>query len=197
MIDLTKFCAQKNDIRKYLQAPWVHKGFTYAANNHLVVRIATPGSEEVIFDHEVAEGAVCRFERAHADGFHLLPAFTIADKCSICGGAGECRHVDCQACEGEGSFNHFGVTYNCRSCDGDGTIPDHDPEYKDGDFLRCGHCRGTGYESKTVEINDAGFQSYYLAWIKELPGLQIATDGPHNAMHFKFDGGSGFLMPMC
>lgn len=195
-MELQKFCARDDDPRSYLKAPWTHKGFTYATNGHIVVRVPAPNGVDAVFDHKVAESARCMFDKARADGFGPLPEFKMADPCRVCDGAGKYKQVECHVCDGEGEFIHHHEMYECQTCDGHGMLPDHDGEYKDSKLMDCVFCYGKGYQSKHIAVNDAGFQSYYLGWIKDLPGLQITTSGPDQAMHFKFDGGSGLLMPM-
>lgn len=196
MLDLTKFCSRDDDPRPHLKLPWKHKGFEYASNGHIMVRVPAPDAVDTICEHKIAESAVGMFARARLDGFGPLPDFAMADPCRVCDGAGRYKQVECEACKGEGEFMHFEEMYDCQTCEGHGMLPDHNDEYKDSKLMDCVFCRGMGYKSKHIAVNDAGFQAYYLSWIQTLPGLQVTTNGAEQAMHFKFEGGAGLLMPM-
>jgi hypothetical protein len=198
-VDLQRFCSRDDDLREYLRKPWAHKGYLYASNGHICVRIPAPDQAAAVFPHKVAESAAGLFDREHG-GHAPLPAFDPAKSCDLCGGTGRTRRAKCPECDGEGEFSHGTHWYDCRECDSEGVVDASDGE---GEPCDCGACDGLGARQTFARLAPGiGYDARYLAWIKALPGAMFVigssvdnTSGTRPA-HFIFDGGEGVLMPM-
>lgn len=183
MIDLKPFCAV-NDIRTYLNAPFVVDGQTVATNGQIMIRVqgVDPAANQ---DAPIAQNVRTLFEKAYTD-FVPLPTLPKAQKCRVCKGAGFIEDADCKDCNGNGEFMHGVHEYECKNCDGMGTVG----------RVQCwdSECDG-GFVRKAVQIGDATFSVRYLRLIAALPNARICTDGPHGTAAFVFDGGEGRVMP--
>jgi hypothetical protein len=194
-VDLQRFC-WANDYRKYLRQPWAHKGWMYASNGHILVRVPSPEHAETVFAEKVAESAVGMLADSGEREYAPLPAFTLGPVCECCKGVGTVKQSKCPDCDGEGEFDHGEYTYHCKECDGEGWIDD-----PAGEERECDACYGFGTESKRIDFGGIGYQARYLRLIKDLPGLVFspgtrADETTIKAAHFTFDGGEGLLMPM-
>ncbi len=196
-IDLQRFCANEHDLRSYLHKPWAHKGYTYASNGHICIRVPAPDQAETVFPHKVGDAAASIFERPAGAEYAPLPEFAPAPDCGTCEGRGKVKMEPCADCDGDGYFEHGHHEYHCKECDGEGSI------YGVGDMQDCPDCCGSGRQARFVRfIPGVGYDSRYLAWIAALPGAKFAIGaaakyGEHQgAGRFTFDGGEGVLMPM-
>jgi hypothetical protein len=197
-IDLQRFCAGESDLRFYLRAPIAHKGFRYATNGHICVRVAAPEEAETVSEHKVAESASALFDRATNTDYAPLPAFDAAPECTQCDGVGKVKFTMCPDCDGDGFFDHGSHEYQCKECDGEGAL------YGEGELCECPKCLGTGKRRHFVRMAPGvGYDARYLEWIKALPGVRFAigtsaTGDPKPLPgHFIFDGGEGVLMGMA
>lgn len=87
------------------------------------------------------------------------------------------KMVDCEDCQGGEKAPH-----NCPYCS-----------------CECKSCdNGKQFEESAIKIGSKTAQARYLFLIKQLPNYFIAPDATPKgeAIHFKFDGGYGLLMPM-
>lgn len=114
------------------------------------------------------------------------------------------REVDCDFCEGQGR------NFECPECDGKGIVwllnnysryPDIDCNSCDGSGVIkfCEECDGTGKGSrqkKPMNFNGVTFDQRYLALLSELPNCEIGLISKTATTPFRFDGGSGSIMPM-
>lgn len=195
-IDLQRFCAISDDDRAYLNAPWPHKGWMYASNGHIIVRVPAPDHAATVAAHDIAERAAGIFAKCEAEGHAPLPLrLDLGQKCTVCRGTGHVYTVACKECEG-GEFEHGSHTYTCQECDGTGRA---ESTRAAGEKTTCNGCRGKGYFGYTrVPVGDkgAGYDAVYLSWIRALPNALFAPGEAEKAAHFKFDGGEGCLMPM-
>lgn len=195
MIDLDVFCARSYDLRKYLQRPWVHKGYTYACNGHVLVRVPCPKQldADATEDNPLADKAVDLIAQTGKAAYIPLPAFPAPKRCLGCGGDGRRLMVKCEDCGGDGYFEHGRYEYECKECDGDGFLDAAEGE--DGAAMQdCPECGGIGFHHSGAPIGDSHFSTVYLRMLSDLPGLLICTNGDKGA-HFTFDGGDGVLMP--
>jgi hypothetical protein len=194
-MDLKRFCANKSDPRAYLREPWAHKGYVYATNGHIVVRVPAPDQAEAIAEHKAAATAEGLFATFPAIEAQPLPPFTLGEECFFCAGTGEAYSVDCPDCDGEGEFIHGAHDYECKECEGGGFV---DAEKIPENKTVCHACYGRGYKAHRAPVGPmgAGFDASYLSWIAALPGVLFAARGPAESGRFTFDGGEGLLMPM-
>lgn len=190
-MDLQKFC--DNDSLRNLDHPFLWNGFIYASNGHIAVRVPDDPTiqcgDESIFAQRLEELFEQTFASCAEEGFKdfsiILPPL---GKCGACGGKG--KLAPCPECDGEGSFRHGSHTYECEECDGTGRV--------EGDIVACETCDGTGdgYDEPVI-YESTGFNHRYLEWLLELPGIQLCIgDNPGSVAAFRFNGGSGVLMPM-
>lgn len=107
-IDLQPFCGNDECRHPYLMRPFTRRGYTYATNGHILVRVPPrseiPDSEKDFRVERPFDGIECAI-------FTPLPAFVVPKPdgdCEMCDGRGfEHSCPDCQctcwACEGSGS----------------------------------------------------------------------------------------------
>mgnify|MGYP003480223639 CR=1 FL=1 len=93
MIDLTKFCANKTEVREYLQAPFQLGECVYATNGHLAVRIPRDEAPHITEHPSAPKSAQKLFDDTFAlEGeFAALPApdsLPANRTCTDCGGTG-------------------------------------------------------------------------------------------------------------
>lgn len=109
MINLQAFCANSYEERSYLRQPFMHRGYQYATNGHIIVRIPAPGTESINFPFKPGSAA----EGLFADSTHAahspLPAYSLGVICKICAGTGQNQARpgslrECALCGGYGSF---------------------------------------------------------------------------------------------
>ena len=165
-IDLTKFCAA-DDVRTYLRTPFSYGNYTYATNDHIIVRVdRRPDAPEGNAKHlpqSSVEKALC-LDRESV--FRRLPilAFPASEttECGHCHGSG--HEHDCPDCECE-----------CEACDGSGGVL---PE-------------------RSCSIEGINFDAKYIGWIMTLPNIEVETNPKEKLpWKFRFDGDVGALMPL-
>ena len=113
------------------------------------------------------------------------------------------KSVDCEVCVGQGK------NFVCPECNGDGTVwlsnnyseyPGIDCNYCNGKgkVAFCEECNGTGKvtQQKPMDFNGVIFDQRYLALLSKLPNCKIGLISKTATTPFKFDGGSGIIMPM-
>lgn len=192
-IDLQRFCAQSDDERVHLAKPFLHRGYRYATNGHILVRVPAPEHPDAIVANEkLAQRLPALIDDMPQKAFMALPAFDAGKPCEYCKGARQTCQTRCDACDGEGSFEHDDFDYDCKSCDTSGWLESDDG---DGQMRACQACRGGVYSHDPVAVGDAHYSAAYLMWIKDLPGLLVASNA-QRGLHFSFDGGDGLLMPI-
>ena len=202
MIDFTKFCADENDSRTYLQKPFrVAEGIVYC-DGKILVCVPEDGKEHAPAKLAM-EDAVTRFTRNWSATGEcvdmqalVLPAARV---CPDCKGNGHLWVLPCESCDGNGVFEHYGHEYECRECEGDGyaslsQLTDHSGN-KSAKRQKCSACDGYGDQSQSVPLGNAFFARHYLAKIAALPGCKLWPNGARGGSAFTFDGGYGWLMP--
>jgi hypothetical protein len=191
-IDMAQFCATR-DTRKHLFSPFRLNGFIYATDGEIAIRIPDDGSE--VADCESGlEKIEHFFQMPENILFQQIPLLNITLKCAECSGTGFVNyvHVDCDECDGEGVFKHGAHDYDCKECNGSG-------EYRSvtlGSKNECNQCDGSGNQPiQAVAIGNTFLNHKYLVKMNNLPNCTIATNGKIERSYFKFDGGSGVIMP--
>ena len=194
-IDLQKFCAHDGDPREYLHAPWACKGWMYATNGHIMVRVPCPDQADAEPDHKPAKTAPGMFDDAGKAKYMPLPKrIPVPRTCSKCAGAGKYLHIPCGECDGKGTFKHGSHDYDCLECGGMGFM-DAEEGATNAVTRSCTNCEGKGAHRGTfLKVAGAEFDVIYLLWIAGLPGALFCPNG-NAAAHFIFDGGEGLLMP--
>lgn len=109
MIDLQRFCANKWEVRDYLQTPWRDGAWTYATNGHMIVRVPAAAFAAPDRSGKQPNNAPSLFQKFHTDAdgeFLLMPPLPAAVRCPMCRGSG---HVEidsdpeeCYECHGYG-----------------------------------------------------------------------------------------------
>jgi hypothetical protein len=198
-VNLAQFCGKPEyELRFLLHNPWEHKGYRYASNGHICVRVPAPEAKDAVCEHKIAESARVLFEKCNHTEYAPLPAFDLGEVCRTCEGKGKFKQVTCADCDGDGYFDHGCHEYDCKNCDAFGSYASSDGEMRD-----CPTCNGYGHKNWSVPIGNAAYAAMYLALIKTLPSVMFAAgepaDGtkPNGQMpaHFIFTGGEGVLMP--
>lgn len=188
MIDiLHRFCANKLDMREHLRKPFAADGFAVATSGAILVRVPYVGTDLPAAKFDVKQ----IFKRCSATEFLPLPALPDGKPCLHCNGKGRIVGAECDACEGDGEFEHGRHSYSCKECDGDGFI-----EGRGSEEVTCRHCNGMGFDRETFEFGRNDFDLRYLLMIAALPGAVMADAPLRQGAHFKFDGGEGVVMPM-
>lgn len=192
MIDLQSFCERPEGMRYYLQAPFNHRGYLYASNGHILVRIPAPEHADTVSPHKPAETSVKMFAELQVGSYAAIPPLQVPRLCRHCKGAGHYRQTYCPTCKGQGEIYVRRRVYNkCKPCEGLGQLAS-----PDGDDQTCYACFGLGRDSARTVVGDVGFQVNYLMMIKALPDHQFAPSLFEKPAHFVFTGGEGLLMPM-
>lgn len=191
---LNCFVACNGDSRYYLTKPWSHDGFAYASNGHIMCRIHDKGLGLEYLPEK--HGKLVDFFRmlSPLSEFIALPEIK-GDVCVKCRGAGKLQFSTCYSCEGDGTFDHCGLDYDCRKCDGDGRLFGI---LANSDKLeQCPGCIGSGIKGGSMLIGGNLFNLQLLKIFAQLPGIAIA---PHpdksTASCLRWDGGEGLIMPM-
>ncbi len=212
-IDLQRFCANENDPREYLRAPWRDGGWVYATNGHLVVRIRDDGAESIPARSSRHPNAAAMFRKHIEDRsceFMVMPPITEPDKCTHCGGAGFVSAIKCEDCV-DGEFTHGDYEYTCKNCCGSAAGPgwaDAYEKYPSAQRVPCAHCDFMGYSlnrNGATNIGGALYSTVYLWALSLLPQCRICpgdaaysclgTGARETPAALIFDGGQALLMP--
>jgi hypothetical protein len=200
-IDLQPFCGTATEPRINLRTPFrLPNGAGIAASNgHIIAIIPDDGRDGVencspaIYEN-IAK-LVAPFDDAcivQLDTMTLEPP----QQCIECEGKGYKRCKACPECDGDGSFWHGSHEYDCKECDGLGEVGEVGHCADDAPKQHCSRCNGTGIKFATQCVNDAKFQTRYLALLQTLPGCKLSVRDKNRAARFEFDGGYGWLMPV-
>lgn len=190
-MNLNGFCADGNDVRDYLRAPFNYEGYTYASNGYAIVRV--PLLPEYLTNDKIKPGKL--FDANAGHDLQPLPVYEKPElkPCKTCEGTGKISL--CPECDGNGelevSSDYSEYTVQCKSCDGDGTAT--------GDSKVCDRCQGSGKEKKIpIKVGSVYIALDYLELIETLPNLRMdctITDN-FSPVPFAFDGGEGLIMQM-
>ncbi len=191
---LQRFCATINDPRDYLQKPFRQAGMIYATNGHFFVEIPDDGRELVHAPESRLPKVKTIIDKLKAAEFFTIPESEM-NPCSPCHGAGVHSAVECESCDGQGEFEHYGHNYDCAPCNGTGRIGSA------GVLTTCLRCDGIGeaaFGAETTRVGGALFATRYLRFlVRMLPGpVTIAVSGARDPAEFRFAGGRGVLMPV-
>ena len=198
MIDLTPFLATEHDTRGYLRAPWRCPEGVCATNGHVLVCVRDDGGQHADA-HKGMPEVVAKF-RAYLDqpglvwtevaGIELLEV----PACRACDGKGHNHFVECEDCDGDGTFDHGQHTYECKECRGEGRVKTSEKS-EGAKKESCWRCDGTGLGFGWERVAEVLIQTKYLQLLKALPGCLIGTAGPLDTVAVRFDGGFGAVMP--
>jgi hypothetical protein len=196
--DLQPFCSNGSDPRAFLSAPWKDGADVVASNGHIMIVIPGAAEEADADTPPNMAGAAARFNGGTRSGI-LTPLSSItlpaAVRCQVCGGAGHFHTIECDECDGKGSFKHGSHWYECEECDGEGWKA-CSPQNPDANKKPCYRCDGSGESMVKVAVGGAQFQRRYLALLAGLPDCLLEVGDEHSMAKFTFAGGYGFLMPV-
>ena len=194
-INLQAFC---NSGHEKLNSPFTVGGFTYAANGHVLVRVAAVKD----FGGEAPEGFFdLPFDHENLTDWQKFPEVEVErGVCGECKGTG--YTAGCKECGGVGEIEYWSgyhyYYFDCLSCNGAGVVTSQSD--KDGSNV-CDCCRGTGQfvKHKAVDVGrkESGIADYYIELIKkECPGAVFSPfgEGRGSVFRFKFEGGVGLVM---
>lgn len=201
MIDLKKFChptGLKEMGHLIFREPYFHNGHRYATNGHLFIRVDNTAADESDFIPHLSREISAIKSMETMLSIELGTVYEIPEQieihpCNECAGTGKLKLIQCEDCDGLGSFTRGQHTYDCLNCDGDGEL--HVP----GSDEHCYCCHGTKiHPDPAAVIGGSAFNPGYLLMIKDLPNVKIhVTEGRYLAPAvFTFDGGIGAIMPM-
>jgi hypothetical protein len=170
VLDLQQFCAVDDDWRPHLNKPFRFKGYVYATDGRMIVRVA---DDETYPACDKIDPIKVVSPAEHADYINApkveLPAMEAAKRieCRDCNGRG--YEHDCPDCECE-----------CEACGGQGYC-DEMPE------------TSTTFAGQIFDLK-------YIRKLYSLLGLEIAPNPGDGVIFtplcFRFEGGIGVLMPM-
>ena len=111
-IEITKFCANKHEVRTGLHHPYRIGPWVYATNGHMIVRVPSESAPHIPEYDKKSQPSnpPAMFEKwlEQVQGeFLCLPTFPPSDRCFMCGGTGELHGDECFNCFGSG----FEFTY--------------------------------------------------------------------------------------
>jgi hypothetical protein len=108
--------------------------------------------------------------------------------CEVCGGQG--KNFICPECEGEGTVwlsNNYSEYpgIDCNYCRGSGKV------------AFCEECDGTGktLQQNPVDFHGVTFDQNHLALLSKLSNCEIGLISKTATTPFRFDDGSGMIMP--
>lgn len=182
---LQKFCAITTDRDEWLH-PFLFRGYVYATDGHICVRIKDDGSlkidTEIVTPYRNIDYAKIFEGEENCD--LPIPPLPKRIKCKPCRGTAISH--DCPDCDGDGGW---GGT-ECTTCAGTGRVTPA------ADAPPCWHCNGRGeQEHNPVAVGDAHFNRIYLALAAEMPGARFVRIDGKNVARIKFDGGEIAVMP--
>lgn len=207
-IDLKQFCG-----RRY-QVPFTIDGWDYATDGIICVRV--PSTEPVPFLDFIPPSAhQLGWDKDLGKTWYFLPDLNTLPAgceshplCSECDGEGFTpAYRSCPDCNGWGEVSFIvgrhEYTPDCQECDGEGRLVDYSSPK-----VECPEC----CEGRpTLSLWGCAFAAKYLKKIAALPKVTACisdwdtvfdkTDGKTEKsksplLHFQFDGGEGFLMPL-
>lgn len=198
---LLKFCS-KSEHRPNMTKPFKFQGKTYATNGHIAVEIDHEvdgaAEQDTTFHPNVAK-VIHDYQTTYVDGQKAIDLSNVEPSvaCEMCNGSGFMHK--CQACDGQGEFDHFNHSYTCKTCEGDGYAPPG--HHCAGEKSPCWHCGGTKLQfGKRHKVAPwIGFDVVYLNLVKELPEpVFVASPDRHKygVGLFTFQGGRGVLMEL-
>ena len=181
---LIKFC--EGALNEALKSPYSKGDYTYASNGCILIKV--PRIPDVPENVEAPDPEMLEYKEPKKwYPVKNIEMPTSAD-CPECQGAG--RNFCCPECHGDGGIC-FDNTYNsyfvdCQSCDGSGKV----------DF--CEECNGTGKRIKPnpIYFNGVTFDQRYLSLLSELPDCEIGLISKTSRTPYRFNGGTGIIMPM-
>ena len=185
------FCATINEPREYLREPFLHKGFIYATNGHMAIRISDNGKVQ---ENKDAPKNIHSLFDVVINDFIDIPALPKKVPCEYCDGDGKGRaKEECDECDGNGSFAYRSHTYDCKECDGAGTVYVGSLSAD----ITCEYCIGGWKLWSYMDIGEGRFQCAYIEKILTLQNVKFMRPvNSEDACKFIFDGGEGIIMPM-
>ena len=183
---LLKFC--KDAGRETMRLPYSIGDYTYATDDIILIRV--PRMPEYSENPKAPDPEKIEYERNPEKWYSVgdIKKLKSAD-CDFCGGEG--KNFVCPECDGHGTVwlsNNYSEYpgIDCNSCDGKGKI------------AFCEECNGTGkvFQQTLMDFHGVTFDQNYLALLSELPNCEIGLISKTAATPFRFDGGSGIIMPM-
>jgi hypothetical protein len=188
------FCS--DDVtRKALCNPFNLGEFTFATNGHFGIRIPIQHEYDGNEPIKNVDGVICYGKIQEQFWIELPPLDSVVEisDCKHCKGLDNV--TECPECEGTGEVSwesEWGHEYEaeCLNCNGRKTISGE-----------CEECGGSGKNTrdKNVRLGTKLLNGRLLSIMSQLQGLKIAPDAPvdkYKPIPFKFDGGTGIIMPM-
>ncbi len=167
---LKLFCAASDSPKFSITEPFRRGDYVYATDGKIAIQVTASLFPEITGDEKAPseKGMLAIGFGSSLDNTELFP---LPRKIP------ESTKIYCGACMGTGECI-------CDECDNE---------------HRCGKCGGGGHLRKmvTVQLGVATVDSQLLLLIQKLPNPTIEYPAePERAIHFKFDGGRGLVMPV-
>jgi len=203
MIDLMRFCANENDPREHLRAPWRHGQWVYSTNGHVLIRVPAAQYPGHVVSTDKHPDVAAKFAK-HLDGqtgeFSAMPPIDEPEACFFCYGKGHVCAVKCEHCDGKGEFIFKGREYDCDVC---GEACNAAPpgwlavEHETPDLKVCVHCDGRGFKRyQRLAIGGVDFDHGYLWWMARLPKARYRVTDSAVPGVFIGDGFHALVMPL-
>ena len=183
---LLKFC--EDAFNENLELPYSIGDYTCATNGIILIRI--PRLVEYPENPKAPDPEKIEYERNPEKWYSVgdIKKPKSAD-CVFCKGQG--KNFTCPECDGNGivwlsnNYSEYpGI--DCNSCNGKGKIK------------FCEECNGTGkvFQQTPMDFHGVAFDQRYLALLSGLPNCEIGLISKTATTPFRFDGGTGIIMPM-
>lgn len=159
--------ASPDETRVYIGSPFYHEGYAYATDGHLAVRIPSEPFEDEKWKADKKETVLKAFAREGGEWWTLTPPLE-----------SPIEEVECDKCGGNGwrECGECGHENDCLDCDTTGRI-----------LTRA-----------STEVAGVLFDVKTLGRVWKLKGfaLRVREVDPMAAHLFRFNGGSGVVMPI-
>lgn len=201
-MDITKFCADEDDVRTYMGSPIQLDACIAATNGHICIFDTKPSITAPRY--AISVGTLARMQELFNECMSVQKwiahnPLPLPDKldCTYCNGTGHLTKKNCPECGGdcyvsfENDFNEY--TVSCETCYGKGVVIVHEEP-----FPVCEACNGEKQvwdERITFIVEGVRISPVYYSLFKDAPNLQLAVKD-ERMLYFKSGQYIGALMGM-
>lgn len=213
-LNLAAFCGQ-HDIRGWMNQPIIVDDYMVATNGHILVAmpLSAGSGQGPNPKWSVPEGTLAHLRgiiaAAQADSLEArlrVQAHDVLPRlpaCAHCAGTGVVYEVDCDECDGVGTFDHGSHEYSCKHCNATGRL---DAFSDQGNERPCPECEGMKVGNGRTTTPGIGQGQLHLATLyaalicTHIPDAEICAvpSGDKGIIYFRSatDNVFGAVMPI-